>query len=818
MNRPTNPYSTRGSVGDTASFVGRIELLGELASLVRRPDRPVVVLAGAPGSGRTSLLDELVGYLEEQGDLRPVRFDLASHAEGSLDDALLHLGRAVSSALELTDPELGGWAEQRFTDNYLPTVLSTLSPGERLVLLLDEYPIIDDPRTRQVRGSFLPWLGGVLERHAAQISVLLVADPRLPLVEIALRKNLPGAIHRRIGSLEVGQAWALVRLSQADRSLLWSNEAVQAVLEQSGGHPAVTQAICEVVWDRANGPNRPVATTTPAMVQAALPAAMELMSGIFAATWASLSPAARVALGVIAAQEDPEPPTATLGGLLRARGIQGLGPRLEIDAPRELRAQDVLKAEPERLAFNIPLFRRWLREARTLEEVLGELDGLHPEADALWRLAAQAWQSARRPAERLAAVDDIRRVLELNPDHTGAIEMLAAVCLRNKDLHGAIPYLERLFPLRPLRAGPYLTRTLLDLAERESSPDARLPLYDRVLELAPGHQEARRLRGRLLEDRAAQALAAGDLASARRSAEITDIPTMASTVKREVKARVAEEARKEIDSRIAQQDYVGALDAARKVPSVSPEELARLEEQAHLEVLYTEGLAALNRGDRERAARTFAQIVSVQPNFRETTRFLHQAVSGQDPVRSPRSRLPTSLFASVLGLTAAITIAWLLGIPSPLAPPEAIEAQSPAALATTLPPAQPPAPTANPAGEVAPTSEPPAEPTAIPAEAPAPSPTPAETSTSIPERSLQGAWAAVDAGEWEAARLLFDRALREAPRSADAHFGLGYVADERGEKEMAVNHYCKAQSFANRDPRLGERIQGRLDRIGQRCY
>lgn len=865
MPSPQNPYRSSGSVGDSAAFVGRAELLGELSLALRRPERAAVIVGGGPGSGKTSLLDELRVQLSESGGLRAARFDPAPFAGAAVDDALVALAGQIAGALGVDAPARGAWPEDQLCGQWLPAALARLGEGERLVLLIDAFPVVDDARSRTTAGALLPLVGGLLERHAARLAVVVAYDLRSAGAEAALRKHLPSPLRRAVGPLELAQAWSLVRLSQVDRSLMWTNEAVDALLERSGCHPAVTQALCEVIWDKAcSAPGRVAPTATAAMVHAAVAPALDALSGHFLAVWSGLPPAARLVLGVLAWSDRGACGAAELGDLLRARGLRGVGRELLEDGPRELRRQDVLDADPAVLRPTVPLLRTWVRAGLPLDDIFGELDGLLPQADERYRAAALRWQAARGPGVRREAADAVRAVLAVHPDHTGALEMLAAIHLRDGELAAAVPFLERLHPLRPGRAGPYLTRALLDLAAEAPDAERRLQLYNRVLEVAPEQSEAKRLRNRLLEDRGAAALAAGDLAAAHEAATASDQPTETSPVKQALRARHLEDERREQAAHEARSDYAGALHIARR-HSVWSADIERLEHTARLANAYEEGVAALHRGERERARERFAYVVSVNPGFREVTRYLHLSVTGHDPAEARGGKVSPALFASSLALAAACALAWLLGVPAPGRGPAAIEGapelelealQASPAAAAAPPPATPMAPpavdapaatapvelgaaAAAPAAPAPAAARPAAEPlggpvgedavaaadpvpvpvlaVAAPPPAPAPIPAPPPGGKRTVGDLLRQGWADIEAHDLRGAREAFDAAVRERPANPDAWYGVGFVAELSDNKELALQSYCKARELGGKRPELLRDVNTRLRLLGQRC-
>ena len=112
----------------------------------------------------------------------------------------------------------------------------------------------------------------------------------------------------------------------------------------------------------------------------------------------------------------------------------------------------------------------------------------------LFQSAERAHQTETTDAARQAVIDQLETVLRLNPNHTGATELLGVEHERRGDLSAAMEHLERLFLTQPERARPKLVRVLLQLAEADIGTARATRWLDRVLELEPDHADARRAR------------------------------------------------------------------------------------------------------------------------------------------------------------------------------------------------------------------------------------------------------------------------------------------------------------------------------------
>jgi hypothetical protein len=459
-----NPYVAGGPVGGRASFIGRQDLIGDLIGSVSQGASPVAITTGLPGSGRTSLLDELAAVLEEQGGLWPMRFDLREFVREPLDVAITAFAQGLGAALELTMPELRGWAEAEFAERYLPNVLESLENGERIVILMDEFPLVWDPMSRQAAGAFLPWLAGVLESWPGRFAVVFTSDLRRPGQEQVLRRYFPEATRHVLGPLDVAASWALVRQSHVGGSLRWSSEAVERVIQLTAAWPYLCQLLCSTVWTRSRGAAGTLAgapTVTLQDVDDAVVAALDQGHGWMEALWTGLPSGARVVLSCLAVQREHVLPQAVLPERLHRSGVRVVTRALETDAPQELLRQGLVVQRGESLSVGAPLLRAWLRRAHPVSAELDQLDHAVPEAERLVHEATQLWQQAPHDGARRQAQGLLEQALEANPNHSSAMELLATVHEARGDRPAAVRALEMLHVGQPARVCPRLVNLLI---------------------------------------------------------------------------------------------------------------------------------------------------------------------------------------------------------------------------------------------------------------------------------------------------------------------------------------------------------------------
>jgi branched-chain amino acid transport system substrate-binding protein len=142
MKLLTNPYIAGNPVGNTDAFVGRDDILREVLRVLRQPEQNAIMLYGQRRIGKTSVLQYLLKRLPQEGNYRPVYFDLQDKAALPLGRVLAELARTLASELNLPIPDLGKDPEIAFRRDWLPNLLADLPVDTSLVLLFDEFDVV----------------------------------------------------------------------------------------------------------------------------------------------------------------------------------------------------------------------------------------------------------------------------------------------------------------------------------------------------------------------------------------------------------------------------------------------------------------------------------------------------------------------------------------------------------------------------------------------------------------------------------------------------------------------------------------------------
>ncbi|RME70894.1 MAG: hypothetical protein D6784_15990, partial [Chloroflexi bacterium] len=500
---PVNPYIAGNPVGGGNAFVGRADVLRDVARVLRSPNENALVLYGQRRIGKTSILQELLARLPEIGPYQPVYFDLQGKAVASLKEVLAELAAPWGIP---TDGE------------FLPLVLDHLPPGESLVVLLDEYGLLDQRGGREADESLFIYLKDLLRLDPQRLQFIFVSGQRpedMPALALSIFKGIKS---RPVSLLSPEETAELVRLAERNGSLKWPDETVEYVYSLTGGHPFLTQQLCQEVWEQAyyDRPSEPP-VVQPEDVDRIIPVAMRSAANALEWVWAGLGPAERVIASALARLGPGEVTEAQFSRGLHQCGVRVMTGVLQ-NAVQMLLEWDIIGTTEYGFYFKVELLRRWIASRKSLTQLQDEVCRIDPVADSLYQEAYRHYQKrALKKAEPL-----LQQAIGLNPNHIHASQLLAEILLAEGELYRARQILESLAEYFPA-VHPRLVQALL-LQAREANPDERLALYNRILQLDPNHPEALEGRRRIWLQRGDDLLAAGNALEAMSAYRRADVP------------------------------------------------------------------------------------------------------------------------------------------------------------------------------------------------------------------------------------------------------------------------------------------------------
>ena len=504
-----NPYIIGRPITEPSLFFGRESLFQFVADSLYRGSQ-VILLHGQRRIGKSSVLAQIPNFVDlDQFVFVPLSLEgdsqklLGEVLHELARDSLEHFGLMDSIALpsiaELeADPKI-------FVDHFLLHLRQALN-AQNLVLLLDEFDAFYSLKV--AAGHLFQYLQWEVYHHPELYIIPVVGRQLDDLPElISLFREAP---NQEVGLLDRRSAERLIT-TPAEGLLDYSQDAIDAILELSAGHPYLTQVVCFAVFSHAREENR--WQVTRADVDSIVEKALELGEGGLAWFWDGLPVSERVVFS--AAAEVPE--TKLLNdqaddasilsftqeeplALLRDRGVHLTQPLHDavfhlVDwkflQPLGTKSRPTGTTIPPRIAtfrVTIELVRRWLVKRHALQHEVWQLERLDPEIDALY----EEIKKARPFGVTLSIISRLSPILAANPNHFGALFDLAECLMEIRNFSQAVKYYDRAYRVDPVRAKDGFLQALWDYGEEleeEGHLEEAKAALKQALEIAPGNPE-----------------------------------------------------------------------------------------------------------------------------------------------------------------------------------------------------------------------------------------------------------------------------------------------------------------------------------------
>ena len=635
MAQPANPYVAGTPMRGKRGFFGRQDTLDWVKRGLSNPAANSLVLFGQRRIGKTTLLLQLRRSLPADTFL-PVYFDLQDQATRPLGQVLADLADTITeqAGLEPLDPAAFDDRGLFFSRTFLPQVCAVLGKNRRLVLLLDEFDVLDEATEEELPAtaaaqSFLRFIRRVMIKDTRPAFAFAVGR-RTDDLALDFTATFRASLVREVWVLDRESAEAMVRQAEVPDqkgTLRFTNQAVARILSLTSGHPYLIQLLCQQIWEQAHAwnPTTPPRIDVPE-VEAAVPNALEAGDQALLWLWNGLSLAEKIYAAALAeAVGEGETITEDRGmQLLTDHAARLRTQEVELTAPRDLVRRRVLDMTGEQEhRFAVELLRRWIRQHKPLRDVKDELDRVDPLAEELFGIG----QEFSRRNQLKAAARYFRDALAANPQHFHARLRLGETLLQLAQTDKAVAELEWAYKQDQEEAHLLLTRALVAQArarKEAGDEDGALAVCERVLQVSPNDHTAQRIHSTILVRRL------------------------------QVKAQSHEQAKQ----------WAKAVKAYKQLVAQAPDEKSRevwraaferCQKEELLVRLFGEGIGALEKKNWQRAQRAFADVVHGRPDYginkQLAARLLLQAVL-RKPVRKYKRALTAALITVALVVVA----------------------------------------------------------------------------------------------------------------------------------------------------------------------
>lgn len=501
----SNPYIAGNPVRGEALFIGRTAILRDVQKLLLNPDANAIVLYGQRRIGKTSILFELEQRLVETGKYLPVYFDLHDKSDLSLSEILYRLAEQISRHVDgvIVDRVHFDQEGSFFRNDFLPGAVCPTN--KRLIFLFDEFDVLDRPYKGQVGATFLPYLRRWIAR-TCDVNFVLAMGRRPDELSTPMLNTFKDAQIRQVSLMDISESLAIVRQSEDNHSLYWSESGINRICYWTQGHPYLTQLLSSEVWEMIydEAPREPP-TATADDVDMAIETTLEQGANAFQWIWNGLTPAEKVALSVMAATGR----STVSRQALRFRGAGKFRRELEM-APESLIKRDLLRRSGSGYRFAIPLLQRWIMENQPPGRVRADLQNQRPKAESLFREAKDSFDVGDMNDAEIR----VRHALAVNPNHVRARLLLGRIHLSNGNPAEAVSAIESAFRSDPQTARADLLTALLALADSQSDRDEQWRTLNRAARIDPGLPLVRERQNAVLRDWAESALREGDYQAA----------------------------------------------------------------------------------------------------------------------------------------------------------------------------------------------------------------------------------------------------------------------------------------------------------------
>jgi hypothetical protein len=622
-----NPYITGNPVGNGYAFIGRTDILKAVLNVLIHPEDNAIVLVGQRRIGKTSVLHELNANLPENGDFQPIYFDLQDKSQWPLEELLQALANKISD--EENRPDLDNEAENTF-HHWLQQLLNDLPEEKSLVLLFDEFDVIDDSGNQQQAGkSFFPYLRQLLDIDHQRLNFVFVTGRKINDLSQIFLELFKGIINKKVSLLDHDETIEIIRLSEKNQTLNWEKDATERIWQLTNGHPYLTQHLSSRIWDnliydRPSG--KKVLTATLKDVEKELKSGdiLKASENTLEWLWGALPPAERVIASLLAnvggakSMNDQQ-----LKVLLQKKGLQVITSDLR-DAPQKLIEWDLIETvEKERYCFRVELLREWVALYKPINQLQKELEQIKSSADYFYALAKVAYE--KKKVDK--AVSFLNQAIKTTPNHLEANLLFTDILLSQGEDEQARQKLEKIYTEQPDsdEVRYKLAQLLLTCAKNLRNKDDKEPyaFYERVLALESNLGEI---------------------------------------------VKWAEWER--IFKRLAhQEDYDTGLKLAlnlsqkyTKNHSNWQDEIAQLRKKQ----LYHSAIKAIKNDDKESALSQLKSLISLTPNYKEASRYLYLADTGYDPIQLKNSRRRYRLALTFMFILVIVGIGGLFWHTEPL--------------------------------------------------------------------------------------------------------------------------------------------------------
>ena len=436
-----NPYRAGKPVGGTESFIGRAEVLQAIKTIVNDEQNNTLLLWGQRRIGKTSILKQLETQLSNEYHV--IFVDWHDKTQWTLRKVLEELAFIISDHLAQAKPVLGS---DTATDFQQWLAEQSSNQNKPIIFLFDEFDTI---ASSKAANEIIGYFGQLLILNPQRLKWLFVIGCKLENLTSQASRLFERMESKFISYLAVEETHDLILLSK--ETLQWPDPTIERIRKLTAGHPYFIQHLCYGIWEHfyKDNPSK-VPEVTLQVIETVIPKTLEATHAILESLWRSFNPIERVVASALAQKE-------TWPALIKR--LKRIAPNLN-KARESLVNWDLIRKDKGNYRFQVEIIRQWVESYKSL---FNELDEIDQNAQSIYVIAQQLLKEKHVENSKIL----LEQVVQLNPYHTKAHELLVKILIEKKQLGKAEEVLINLRDYNPNSASELETN--LKLAQQQEA-------------------------------------------------------------------------------------------------------------------------------------------------------------------------------------------------------------------------------------------------------------------------------------------------------------------------------------------------------------
>jgi len=618
-----NPYIAGKPLNSDIGFVGRIDVFNKVDLFINNASENVMVLYGQRRMGKTSILMQLKRKYLKLKQNKIIYFDLQSYTNSKLNDVLIELTKIIYDSSILSKPPKidRDTIRDEFKNVFLPAIEST---NEKLILLFDEFDVLDYPSKTKAEKSLIPYFGELMwnYKNIKFIFAMGRKPEELSLNFLSILKSVP---YFKIDVLSKEDTYKIIKLSELySKSLVWNQNLLAYIWSWTKGHPFLTQLLCKTIWDRIYNSNpAPKPKVSKEDIDNSIIETLERGSHAFEWIWKGLPPAEKVILSAVSKNYNSNISDKDLENTLLNSGIHIIIRELN-EAPQKLCNWGLLKKENEKYSFVVPLLGKWISNTKPLSLVKAERDHIDPLAENLYRISENYYYKNMYTD----AINFLKRTLANNPNHLKAMMLLGQIYQEEQKYQDALEILERAYNFDNRSARYAYIQALLFYARNIKINDEKYEFFNKVLKIQPDNPEAKSGIKKYWKNKGNEEYERGNLRSALKAFKKTHMSKRIREIVDKIKNQEIEQITKDIDKLKNEEQWDELINMLNSVIKEYPETqkwrniLYESNKQKELSELYYNAILAIDDKKNEKAIELLIKILNLDYNYKDTIQYL----------------------------------------------------------------------------------------------------------------------------------------------------------------------------------------------------